>query len=1029
MILVLIGLVLAFAITKYVRYRQATSFAKALPMVEPCYPIIGNGLMFLGKTDEERFENFAKALSHPGKLFQLWLGVIPLIGTNDPSIAQKIFTHPECQEKPYFYDFFKLEYGLFSAHYHVWRSQRKALNPTFNQKILTDFFPMFDKCAQNMIQKLNKYAEGESFLMSPYLLRCSLEMVCATTIGVDITKNSEIDAFIDLSMRIFHLSSKRILSLQYHSDVIYWLSKEYREDVALRKKAYPIANKILQNAVNRRANQASGKGENSDTESDGYRKPQIFIDQLLDTQDGRKFKEIEIIHNVYTMIVAGSDTTGTEMSYVTLMLAMHPDLQDKVYAEIMEVFPANTEMVITPEALKQLQYTDMFLKECLRFFPVGPHIMRKAMTNVDLDGVVVPKGTILCVSIYNIHRRKDVWGPNADKFDPENFSPERSEGRHPFAFLPFSGGNRNCIGARYAMISMKIIIVHILRNFRLKTTGRFEEFRYKFESLLKLSNEPSITLERRATACLSDIVSRSISQKADTADKIGVEVRRSEREMLFNSLVFITVTLVAYYYLNFRRSRKRFYELAAKIPGPFDWPLIGSIHLGIGRGPTEMMQYISRFLHTVSTPARAWAGPTLFVALHQPEHLAVVLNSPSCINRPYVYDFFRIEKGLIAASGDLWRKLRKPLNASFTISNLRSFVSTFNEKADLLGDVLEEMIGQGPFDVFPIAGEYALATAKNLGFDLDDESRAYRKRYLENAERMFTLMFTRIYKAWLHPDFLYKLTSGYREEVQRYSMFREMSVKVREKYKQTRRKDLDSSKTSRQPRLLIDNLERMSDETGILDEEGIIQNLDTFVFASADTTASVMSTTLLMLAMHPDVQDRVYQEIVDATTKDFIDYDDIFKMDYLEMVIKESVRLFPVVPVIARVCTEEVKVGEYTIPVNAQLLLLLFKLHRDRNIWGERSEEFDPENFNANNCAKRHPYSFLGFSGGSRNCIGMKYAYVSLKIVLAKLVRRYRFSTDLKLTDIRLYTSAIMQISNGYMVNIERRQCHFPGTA
>ncbi|XP_055540774.1 cytochrome P450 4c21-like [Wyeomyia smithii] len=499
-VLVLFTVVLMLAVLKYARYRQQLSFTKLLPSVTPCYPIIGNGLMFLGKSKEQRFNNFTKAVSNPAKLFLVWFGVVPIVATNDPNMAQKIFNDPECQEKSYLYKFFKLDYGLFSSRHCIWKGQRKALNPTFNVKILNEFIPIFDKCSQNLVKRLSTVVEGKPVKIIPYLLQCTLEMVCGTTFGVDMEKNPEWAEIMNMIQRIFHLSSQRILNIHYHSELIYRFSKNYQEETALREKAYTIANEILQGAIERKAREtAAGANATSDgdTGSDCFRKPQIFIDQLIDQDIGKKFEHIEILHNVYTMIVAGSDTSGNEMGYVALMLALHPELQQKVYAEIMTVFPKGTELCFNPETLRQLQYTEMFIKECLRHFPIGPHLFREPMKDIELDGITIPKGTMLCVSIYQIHRRKDVWGLDADKFDPENFSPERSEGRHPFAFLPFSGGARNCIGSRYAMMSMKVMLVHLLRRFRFKTSWSFEDIRFEFDSLLKLSEEPEFYLERR----------------------------------------------------------------------------------------------------------------------------------------------------------------------------------------------------------------------------------------------------------------------------------------------------------------------------------------------------------------------------------------------------------------------------------------------------------------------------------------------------------------------------------------------------
>ncbi|XP_058451335.1 cytochrome P450 4c21-like [Malaya genurostris] len=494
MIGLLLVLILIVSVVQFVRFRRATSFARNLPSVEPCYPIIGNALLFLGQSDEKRFLNVIRASSNPAKLFKLWIGFVPVVCTNDPDTVQKILNHPDCMDKPYFYDFFKLDFGLITARYDIWKGQRKALNPTFNRKLIDGFITIFATCSQNLVERLTDH---ESVRLTPFLQKCTLEMICATTIGTDINRQQGVENLSRKVDEIFHLVSRRILSIFAHSDRFYRLTKNYGVEEGLRNEVLFYGNQIVRQVKTQKQTEPSSAENRND---DKIRKPQIFIDQLLNSQSGKKFDEIEIIHNMYTIIVAGSGTTETQMSLIALLLAIYPDMQEKVYEEIMTVFPGNSDPSITPDSIKQLQYLDMFVKECSRLFPVVPHILRTPIKDVDLDGLIVPKGAFLCISIFNIHRRKDVWGPNADKFDPENFSPECIEGRHPFAFLPFSGGPRNCIGARYAMVALKIMTIYLVRTFKIRTKARFEDLSFKYDVLLKLSTEPEITLERRTTS-------------------------------------------------------------------------------------------------------------------------------------------------------------------------------------------------------------------------------------------------------------------------------------------------------------------------------------------------------------------------------------------------------------------------------------------------------------------------------------------------------------------------------------------------
>lgn len=126
-------------------------------------------------------------------------------------------------------------------------------------------------------------------------------------------------------------------------------------------------------------------------------------------------------------------------------MAMYPNLQEKVYDEIMEHFPTE-DVEISGESLKQLEYTDMFLKEVLRHCPVAANIARECMKDIEVDGLRIPAGNMFIFTFWAMHRRKDIWGPDAEKFDPENFLPERCRSRNPNAYMPFSAGARNCIG-------------------------------------------------------------------------------------------------------------------------------------------------------------------------------------------------------------------------------------------------------------------------------------------------------------------------------------------------------------------------------------------------------------------------------------------------------------------------------------------------------------------------------------------------------------------------------------------------------
>ncbi|XP_001651778.2 probable cytochrome P450 313a4 [Aedes aegypti] len=475
---------------------QKNRFAQNVPTIEPWYPVVGNGLLFFGKNDIKKFHKLRKAFDRKDALFRLYLGPRMLLCTSDPTVAQAIMTDANCMEKPYVYKFFNLNEGVFAAKTHIWKGQRKALNPAFNSKILESFVSIFCEVSKTMIQRLDTVGKGDTINIMEHASRCTLEMVCSTTLGFNVDIFDQIDDMGHKIEQFFYIAARRILKFYLHVDSIYRWTKDYKDEQTLRENLDVYGMQIYDDA-NNRFSKGSMNDETDDDKTEGFRKPQIFVNQIF-TNTIRKFERQEIIDNIITIVGAGTDTSATAIAFTFLQLAMYQEHQQKVYEEIVKVFP-ESEPHITTEALKKLQYTKMVLNECLRLYPVAPILLRENTADITLcGGVRVPKGNILTIDVYNIHRRKDVWGPDADEFIPERFSPERSAGRHPFAFLTFSGGSRNCIGSRYAMISMKIMMVYLLKNFRFKTKIREEDIRYKFDALLRIEGGHLVQIEKRA---------------------------------------------------------------------------------------------------------------------------------------------------------------------------------------------------------------------------------------------------------------------------------------------------------------------------------------------------------------------------------------------------------------------------------------------------------------------------------------------------------------------------------------------------
>lgn len=101
------------------------------------------------------------------------------------------------------------------------------------------------------------------------------------------------------------------------------------------------------------------------------------------------------------------------------------------------------------------------------------------------------------ISMYTLHQDPKIWGKDAHKFDPDNFLPEKVQGRHLCSYIPFGGGLRNCIGMKYSQLSMKTMLIHLLSNYRVGTALKMEELRTKIDVTLKLINKHMVSIEPR----------------------------------------------------------------------------------------------------------------------------------------------------------------------------------------------------------------------------------------------------------------------------------------------------------------------------------------------------------------------------------------------------------------------------------------------------------------------------------------------------------------------------------------------------
>ncbi|KAI4462793.1 cytochrome p450 family 4 [Holotrichia oblita] len=235
-------------------------------------------------------------------------------------------------------------------------------------------------------------------------------------------------------------------------------------------------------------------------------------------------------------------------------------------------------------------------------------------------------------------------------------------------------------------------------------------------------------------------------------------------------------------------------------------------------------------------------------------------------------------------------------------------------------------------------------------------------------------------KALLAYDFVF-YKSGYGKRFLKYlSTLHDTTNRVIKERKSLRQKqNLNQEEANvddfgrKKRQAFLDLLIDVSQDGAVLTHEQIREEVDTFMFEGHDTTTASISWTIFLLGLHPNIQEKVYQEIKSVfQNKDVLEFSDINELKYLERVLKESLRLYPSVPAIARFTSEDLTIDDYFIPKGTTVSIHIMDIHLNPKYFPQ-PEKFDPDRFLPENSKDRHPYAYIPFSAGPRNCIGAKW--------------------------------------------------------
>ncbi|TRY80861.1 hypothetical protein TCAL_07803 [Tigriopus californicus] len=372
---------------------------------------------------------------------------------------------------------------------------------------------------------------------------------------------------------------------------------------------------------------------------------------------------------------------------------------------------------------------------------------------------------------------------------------------------------------------------------------------------------------------------------------------------------------------------------------------------------------------------------------------------------------------LTSLKGDQWKTMRSIVSPVFTSGKLKSMTVLVNKVGDDFVEHMAKYSKSGEaFNAKDTFTNFTLDAIANCGF-------GFEARTLKNPENQFRVMINKLIRGnqvIQMAKFILISVFPWTTKIKEFSFLdreagdfildifsRSMEERRKSKVKRNDLLDLlmDALEADRQG--IKQNLENdqfdqdaqvhVSKKSAIPDDEidlFLLSNAFILFFAGFDTSSSIMSIVSYFLATNEDVQEKVYEEVSEAITQnggsDSLDYNTIQGMSYLDKVVHETLRLYPLT-LIERLCVKDYKVPDtdFVIPKGMLVQIPSPAIMKDPQYF-DNPKEFNPENFSPEAKAKRSPYSFLAFGQGPRNCVGMRFALLQVKLSMIRLVAHYR---------------------------------------
>lgn len=337
--------------------------------------------------------------------------------------------------------------GLVTSEGSLWLRQRRLMQPTFHRQKIAGLGALMADCTLQMLERWRQRAERqEQFDVASEMMRLTLQIVGRALLSIDLTAQA------DLIGRNMTIANERFGEMGL-SAFVPWMPTP--GNIRFRKAAAALRNIVLQIIAERRR------------DGRDYADLLSMLLAVRDEDTGEGMDDEQLRDEVLTLILAGHETTATALSWTWYLLSQNPAAEAKLHAELDRVLGGRPASV--PD-LPNLTYTAMVIDEAMRLYPPVWAVGRQAIADDEIMGHRVPGGSNVLLSQWLAHRHPAFW-QNPEDFEPERFAAERAAGRPRYAFFPFGGGPRMCIGNLFALTEAQIVLATVAQRYRLRVSA------------------------------------------------------------------------------------------------------------------------------------------------------------------------------------------------------------------------------------------------------------------------------------------------------------------------------------------------------------------------------------------------------------------------------------------------------------------------------------------------------------------------------------------------------------------------------